>query len=327
MSDSWFATRPLGAGVHLVSEPVHVNCFLVEGADRAVLVDTGLGIANIGEVVGQLTRLPIAVVNTHYHYDHTGGNHAFEDIAIHGYGDPSLTEPVPDSLYSSYIEYTTRMTAAFSQFRRLDKLFFHLLTDETTARSFPDGFDSGKWHSEPWSPTRLLEDGDEIDLGGRTLKVLHTPGHTPDSICLLDEKEGILFGGDTINTGPLCAQFTDSDPVAFAESTRQLAELAREVRVVYVAHFLRHAADPGFLVEVADGFEALVGGAAQLESTVDVFGRPVREARFPSFSIYVADPDRPLTPRSQGRPGLGGASGDEPGSYPRDIIGGKTHAT
>ena len=51
------------------------------------------------------------------------------------------------------------------------------------------------------------------------VRVLHTPGRSPDSICLLDEKNGLLFGGDTINTGPIYAQLEDSDVAAFARST------------------------------------------------------------------------------------------------------------
>jgi glyoxylase-like metal-dependent hydrolase (beta-lactamase superfamily II) len=120
--------------------------------------------------------------------------------------------------------------------------------------------------------------------------VLHTPGHTPDCICLLDERNGVLFGGDTINTGPIYAQAADSDVEAFARSARRLAELADSVRVVYVPHFTRYAVDPLFLAEVADGFERLAAGEATLHPNQDYLGYPVQEASFERFSIFVAAP-------------------------------------
>src|SRR5665213_43791 len=76
------------------------------------------------------------------------------------------------------------------------------------------------------------------------VRVLHTTGHSPDSICLLDEKNGLLFGGDTINTRPIYAQLKDSDVAAFARSTARLVQLADSVRRVFVCHFMRLENEP-----------------------------------------------------------------------------------
>jgi glyoxylase-like metal-dependent hydrolase (beta-lactamase superfamily II) len=118
--------------------------------------------------------------------------------------------------------------------------------------------------------------------------VLHTPGHSPDSICLLDERNGLLFGGDTINTGPIYAQLEDSDVEAFARSTRRLADLGDAVGRVFVCHFMRVDNPPGLLGEIADGFARLVEGSAPLRDNADCLGYPVREACFDHFSIFVA---------------------------------------
>ena len=61
-------------------------------------------------------------------------------------------------------------------------------------------------------------------MGNTIIRVLHTPGHTQDCICLLDEDNGVLFGGHTINTGPIYAQLEDSDVKAFARFQQGIGE-------------------------------------------------------------------------------------------------------
>jgi glyoxylase-like metal-dependent hydrolase (beta-lactamase superfamily II) len=284
----WFATRKLETGIYLVSEPVHVNSFLVEGTSAAALIDTGLGIGNIRQAAEELASRDVFALNTHYHFDHTGGNHLFTERLIHEDGAAAIQREGDPDLYRRYGEFIRQLTDALPRFAELDERFFHFLTDETTPRALPDGFDLASWSYVPTTATRTLKDGDRVELGGRDLTVIHTPGHTPDCICLLDEHRGVLFGGDTINTGPIYAQLPDSDVKAFALSARRLADLAGSVRVVYVPHFVRYAVDPLFLTEVADGFERLVAGDVPLTPAHDYVGYPAREASFERFSILVA---------------------------------------
>ena len=251
-------------------------------------MDTGLGIGNIRDEVERLASRDILAVNTHYHFDHTGGNHWFDNRAIHELGAKSTTRPIDPAHFRRYCLYIRDLLEALPRFEDLDGRFFHLLTDETTPRRLPQDFHPELWTYEPTAPTQTLHEGDRIGLGGRELTVLHTPGHTPDSICLLDERNGVLFGGDTVNSGPIYAQGSDSDLGAFATSARRLAELADSIRVVYVAHFQRYAVDPNFLSEMADGFERLVNGGLELRPAVDYIGSPVQEATFARFSILVA---------------------------------------
>jgi glyoxylase-like metal-dependent hydrolase (beta-lactamase superfamily II) len=287
----WFATKVVERGIYLVSEPVHVNSFLIEGNAAAALIDTGLGIGNIREVAEELTSRDVFALNTHYHFDHTGGNHWFSTRLIHQDGAPAIEHPVDADLYRRYGQFIAQLVEAVPRFRDLDERFFHFLTEETTPRPLPPDFDLASWAYQPTTATRTLRDGDKVELGGRDLTVLHTPGHTPDSICLFDERNGVLFGGDTINTGPIYAQDADSSVEAFATSTRRLAALSSSVRVIYVPHFVRYAVDPLFLVEVADGFERLAAGEVPLHPAQDYLGYPVQEASFDRFSIFVATPE------------------------------------
>src|SRR5436305_10717570 len=128
-------------GVYLTSEPGHVNSWLVEGARDAILFDTGLGVANIRTVAEEITPRRLMVVNSHYHFDHSGGNRFFDEFAIHRLGGPLVSAPSPPELAADYMEYTQRLLKAWGPYREADDLYFHLLTAERMIRPLPDGFD------------------------------------------------------------------------------------------------------------------------------------------------------------------------------------------
>jgi glyoxylase-like metal-dependent hydrolase (beta-lactamase superfamily II) len=283
----WFVTRELAPGVHLIAEPFHVNSYLVAGTDARVHLDTGLGVADIREAGDALSdRAPFAA-NTHYHFDHTGGNGRFDDIAIHELGvDLVAADPVED--VDGYRKWASRMIESWPTFRELDEAFFGLTDDVATLQPFPEGFDFASWTVEGSKVTRPLHDGEVLDLGGRELRVIHTPGHSPDSVCYLDEREGLLFAGDTVNSGPILATDTVANLQDFARSTRRLAdEVAGSVRWVFMAHGARFMAEPTYLRDVADGFERLAAGEVVAEPVHDGLVGSARIARFPRFSIVI----------------------------------------
>jgi glyoxylase-like metal-dependent hydrolase (beta-lactamase superfamily II) len=252
-----------------------------------VLFDTGLGVANIRKVAEEITPHKLIVVNSHYHFDHTGGNRFFDEFAIHKLGGDLVSKPSPPELAQGYMAYTKRLLEAWGPYREADDLYFHMLTAERMIRELPAGFDPDRYGVFPSIPTRLLEEGDVLDLGGRKLQVLHTPGHSPDCICLFDEANGLLFGGDTINTGPIYAQLEDSDLEKFARSTARLAQMADGYRRVFVCHFLRFDEPSALVKEIAAGFETLLAGEAFIRDNVDCLNYPVKEACFEHFSIFI----------------------------------------
>ena len=284
---SWFDVRELDPGVHLIGEPGHVNSFLVQSSKSAVLLDTGLGVANIRTVAEALTDKSLLVVNSHYHFDHTGGNQLFEDVAIHRVGGPLLGRATPDELAFLYMEYTRRVLEAWGPYKEADDLYFHLVTAERLVRPLPDGFDPKAYRIVPSRATRLLEEGDVLDLGGRRLEVLHTPGHSPDCICLIDRENGLLFGGDTVNTGPVYAQYEESDLGMFAQSMARLASMRDDLRRVFVCHYMRLENEPALLGEMAEGFRRILAGDVELRDNVDCFNDMVKEACFDHFSVFV----------------------------------------
>ena len=295
---SWFRSREVSEGVWLIAEPGLVNLWLIAGSQRAVLLDTGCGISPVRKVVSALTSLPITVINTHYHADHIGGNCEFDEIIAHETAVPLLSQEVSLEWRKGFASYVRDLQKLADEYRRIDKKHFFLLDDFCDIAPLPDGFDLDSWNIETGPPTATVVDGDRIDLGDRMLRVMHTPGHTEDSICLFDERDGLLFSGDTVLTGAQLAQFQESDIATYAASTRRLAEMAEsgDVSLVHPHHFGRNAAGPEFLIEVANGMDEVASGEAKLEKTTDLFNNQVLAAHYSRFTILVPDTDAPPIP-------------------------------
>jgi glyoxylase-like metal-dependent hydrolase (beta-lactamase superfamily II) len=290
----WFAVQRIRDGIYLVAEPMHVNSYLIVGSKRAVLLDTGLGIQSIRRCVESLTDLPVLVVNTHHHFDHVGGNHEFDQIAIHESGGETLTKEQPAHWSPAYLEFVEVVLEQYKLFRDIDETWFQVLGREMQMRPLPAHFDRGSWRTVPSVPSQLLRDGDELDLGDRSLRVLHTPGHTQDCVCLLDETQRVLFSGDTIDTGPIYAQFDNSDIDAFTASTRRLTDdVGRKIDTILSAHGARYHSYPELLARVADAFLRVQAGDVEFVDSEDCFRTPVKQASFNDFSIVVPNSYQP----------------------------------
>jgi glyoxylase-like metal-dependent hydrolase (beta-lactamase superfamily II) len=292
--DGWFATEEVESATWLVGEPGHVNCFLIEGAERAVLVDTGLGIADVRAAAERLTDKPVLVVNTHSHSDHRGGNWRFTDVAAHPLAAAPLAQPVGRDYLTGYLRVAREQLAAYQRTREADDRFFHLFT--ATSRPRPLPADADGWSVPSGPPPAPLADGERIALGGRELTVLHTPGHSPDSLCLLDERAGLLFAGDTLITGDFWAHTPGTEIEGFAATLRKLAdELAGQLTAIYPAHTLRYRARPSLLTAAADAFEAIVDGTSVGTPGADLLRRPASRHEFAEFTVL-----RPLPAQGRG---------------------------
>ena len=110
-AEDWFAVRQVEPGIYLISEPGHVNSWLITGSAEAVLFDTGMGISDIKAVVTRLTDRPLRIVNSHHHFDHIGGNHLFAGGAIHESGAELVQQDIPAEWLEAYMEYVAEMLA------------------------------------------------------------------------------------------------------------------------------------------------------------------------------------------------------------------------
>lgn len=212
----WFSREDLGGGVTLFSEPaVHdifrANMFLVEGSERDMVVDFGMGLASLAAAIGPRER-PLLAVATHAHADHVGSLHEFAHRA-----GPRLEADA----FASMPDEKTYADA----FRALEK---------PVSRPPHPGWRAQDWKLQPAPLTLLLGEGDLIDLGDRSFRVLHLPGHSPGSIGLWDEANGVLFSGDAIYDGELYDKLPDSDRGAYRRTMERLLELP--VRIVHAGH-------------------------------------------------------------------------------------------
>src|SRR3984957_18897813 len=236
--DRWFEVYTIRPGVFAIYEPhqlEEVISYLIVGGDKALLFDTGMGISNIQAVVAGLTKLPVSVVNSHTHNDHVGDNWRFNEV----YG------------------MDTDFTRANARGSRNDAQAE--LAPGEICGSLPAGFDAKAYSRKPFPITRWLHDGDSIALGGRTLRVISTPGHTPDSIALLDEKNGLLFTGDTFYAGPIYLYRPETDLDAYVTSVKKLAALALHLRLLLPAHNVP-VASPSILPKVVSAMQQVRGG-------------------------------------------------------------------
>ncbi len=260
----WFRVQELDPGIVSISEPLHeevVSSFLILGELRALLIDTGMGVGDIRAVVEDHTSLPVTVVNSHAHWDHIGGNHRFDEIVIHQAEAHELPEGVGND----------RLRKAFATDRLLGPL--------------PEGFDIEAFTIPPSVASLVLSGGERFDLGGRTLEVIHAPGHSPGGIVLLDRARGALFSTDVAYAGALYAFGRDADFAVYRQTMAMLAELAPQLKAVYGSHNTSPFA-PELLLRMRDGMEAVAAGRQPDEMVGDV-----ARHEFQGFSILV-DADR-----------------------------------
>lgn len=238
IADNWFEVYKIRPGVFAIYEPhqfEEVISYLILGSDRALLFDTGMGISNIKAVVADLTGLPVIVLNSHTHNDHVGDNWRFENI------------------YAMDTDFTRKNARGSKEAAQAE------LAPGSICGALPAGFDAKNYSTKSFHVSHWLHDGDSIALGGRTLKVIATPGHTPDAIALFDEKNGLLFTGDSFYLGPIYLFTPETDLQAYAASMQKLAALTPHLRLLLPSHNTP-VADPSYLAKVVTAIERVRNG-------------------------------------------------------------------
>ena len=163
----YFTSERVSAHVTRIRGAISEYMYLVEGEDRALLIDAGCGVGNIAAYVGTLTELPLTVVLTHGHYDHCGGMYRFDEVYL------NREERIPTAIH-----YTEEKGAGIAK-----------------EHGFSD---------DPEAVTRIrdirmldLEDGRVFELGGGVeVEAICCPGHTVATMAMLIRPDRLLLTGD-----------------------------------------------------------------------------------------------------------------------------------
>lgn len=256
----WFHVFPLDSDTYALSEPKYWQenvSYLLLGTQRALLFDTGPGIYSIRDVVRGLTSLPVTVIPSHLHFDHVGRIAEFSDIAIIDLG--ALRRQVKDGI----------LTEPPAQY---------LLQSE---------------YRIPVS--HWVKDGEVIDLGGRRITVVSTPGHTPESVSLFDPSYRRLFTGDLVNREVSLLNVPGSDLRQTLRSLHKLARLAQGQNLAYEAHSEKPLTSADLQL-IERGIDDILHERISSQP-ICLYGVPALRYDIGAFPIVVPDPsDQRLPP-------------------------------
>ncbi len=210
----WYAVRKCGDGISLIYEQhvdpgLRCNIWHVQGRNSDLLIDSGLGLVPLREGVAALSQNHLLAVASHTHFDHIGSHHEFEHRCCH----PAEAETMsaPDAQNTVWREYQGMMGS-----------------DQPLSALPYEGFSFANYCVLPAPPSRLIDEGDELDLGDRLIRVFHMPGHSPGSLCLYEAATKTLFTGDVLYDGELLDSLYHSDQELYRETLARLKEIPAE---------------------------------------------------------------------------------------------------
>lgn len=203
--DDYYTVEEISPNTFAIGEPRYYQknySYLLLGETQALLFDSGTPVRNIAPVVASLTDKPVTTIASHLHYDHVGNHHRFSSVAM--LDTAQTREQMVDGWFSP-------------------KNYQHL--------GYLEKFPAPSWHVSRW-----LQSGQVIDLGNRKITVIATPGHTDQSVSLMDVEQNLLFTGDFIYNGPLYAFFANSNLKDYLQSSQNLLSKTNRKTRFLAAH-------------------------------------------------------------------------------------------
>ncbi len=203
--DGYYVVVALDGQTFAIAEPRYwarnFN-YLIMGTERAIMFDAGAGHEDIRPVVDALTDLPITFLPSHFHYDHVGREGAFDHVAV-------VDLPhVRKQANGNALELTWEQHLGSAEGLEIPTL----MVDE-------------------W-----IAPGETIDLGGRTLSLLYTPGHTDNSVSLYDAERKVMFSGDFV-TGNLAGAIAPTASLGdYLQSAKKVLRSTDAATIIRGAH-------------------------------------------------------------------------------------------
>ncbi|HAL73881.1 MAG TPA: hypothetical protein DCM45_02165 [Clostridiales bacterium] len=238
------------------------NSHLIIGAEKALMIDAGMGLTDLREAARTLTDKQADLVCTHGHYDHMGSACRFDSVYM-SHQDLAVAQ---EHFSQSFLSRMSEMLQA-----EFGEQFTAAAREATLGLKMPQVI----------SPLPLDQ---SFHLGGRRIDMIMTPGHTPGSICLLDADRGYLFSNDTVcSRGVLLNLPYSCDVATFASSLRKLNVYRDKMQTLFPGHH-NHQIDPGYI----DKYQACAQGIAEGSLTVvsgESFGEPSYMAVYADIAI------------------------------------------
>ena len=214
-----FSVQQVDEGVFMCRERFYeswnqANIWIVQGSMADLVIDTGLGIWDLPKFLREhhlIGQKPVQAVATHVHFDHSGGLHQFENVAIHSNEADAIAQGD---------NYETVSLVTNSEIGLLPR----------------EDWTASEYHVQAVKPTKVLKEGDVFDLGNKKLKVLHLPGHSRGSIGLLDEDAKILFSGDVVYDGSMIDWLPYSNISDYIRTCERLQQNAATIEKVCPGH-------------------------------------------------------------------------------------------
>lgn len=207
MESKFFKAQKIMENVTMIAGLAGELCYLIEGREKALLVDGLSGVGSLKAFVRELTDLPVELALTHGHPDHGGAAFEYGRAYIH-----------PDDIASLYETGDAERRFAF-------------------ASGGAAGFRLRKEDTVPCVPVATLpmEDGQRFDLGGTVLEAIAVPGHTWGSVVLLDRAARVVYSGDAVNCNTLLVTGGASIE-QYRESLEHLRSFADSYDVLWGGH-------------------------------------------------------------------------------------------
>ena len=172
------------------------NCYLIAEEAHALVVDPAVSLSAILSALGEMSAVCKGIILTHGHFDHMLSldelRRAFPDAPVYIHRDDA-----------SYLGDSQKN--AFALFFRQERV----------------------WQSAD----RLLVDGDSLPLGGQMIRVIHTPGHTPGSVCLACGENDLITGDTLFDGGYGRCDLIGGSFTSLVESLKKLASLPEQLTI------------------------------------------------------------------------------------------------
>ena len=238
-NNKYFKVELIAEKLWSINGPANDLMYLIEGTERAMLIDTGMGVGNLGELVKAITKLPLIVVNTHGHPDHAGGNSNFKEVYLH----PK--------------DFDIKDKMCIKEYRLNDLIAINKANGTLPEKYILEGLIETKEYV-----IHHIYNGEVFDLGGRQLEVIELPGHTPGSICLLEAGSKFLFSADSIVGTPIWMYLDYSDSIeTLLSGLINVKRREKEFELIFPGH-LPTPIDKTYLLDIINCAEDIVGDKA-----------------------------------------------------------------